>query len=319
MTERARVELTMDGPFRAIYEQPGQYDEILLRHFFRGREDTDLISDWMVSTFGQPPQTREAAAGLRVLEFGCGTGRLTERTAPYASSILGVDYSPVMTEAFIQRFPTARSMCADTRDAVPALLSQGLTGRFDLVSAFWSLSYPLGAYFESLDASGLRPVEDLGRARRGVADLVTGLVDLTAPGGHLVAMLFDADSPEQQLVTWAWERVAPTPFGERSYSRNLLLQGLLASEAAGCGTLTTTRLPGIAVARDAVEAMRWFTAAHFKNLRQLTGDAEVIAAVNRFITLATGPDGTVLLPAGVHLIDFHRGDTTHAHLPVGGL
>jgi SAM-dependent methyltransferase len=311
--------------FRSVYEAPGVYDEVLLRHFFAGREDTDLVSDWLTDTFGPTPPDRGGASstglpsagarGLRVVEFGCGTGRVTARTAPYAATLLGSDYSSVMTQAFAERFPGAETLCADTRDAVATLLGGGRQGGFDLVSAFWSLSYPLGACFETLDADGIRPVADLQQGRQMAKALVAGLVDLLAPGGHLLAMLFDADSPEQRLVTWAWEKVVPTPFDDRTYTRTVLLEELLAAENAGRGSLTWTRRPGVAVAPDRTSALRWFTAAHFKDLPRLTRDREVMDAVTAFIDRWTGADGIVTLPAGVHLIDFHRDAISATHLP----
>lgn len=316
MTTIPNVPLDKAPSFRAVYEQPGRYDDVLLRHFFGGREDTDLVAEWMAAAFGPPPGPAAAGAkGLRIAEFGCGTGRVTDRLAPYARQLLGADYSPAMTDAFQRHFPQARALCADTRDAVAALLAEGFAGHFDLVGAFWSLSYPLGACFESLDGDGIRPAPDPGAAHQAASAFVSGLVDLLAPGGHLLALLFDSDSPEQRLVTWAWERIAPTPFADRAYTRTILVQKLLAAEAAGRGNLTTTRLAGVAVAEDRARALRWFTSAHFKDLPKLVLDPEVIHAVNGFVTRSTCPDGTVVLPAGVHVIDFHRGPAGPTHLP----
>jgi SAM-dependent methyltransferase len=316
MAMSASSPLMPGSGFHAVYEEAGVYDEVLLRHYFAGREDTDLVAEWLLDRFG-PPRSAEATGpgGLRVVEFGCGTGRVTERTAPYAATLLGSDYSSVMTCAFADRFPSAETLCADTREAVSVLLNGGYAGGFDLVSAFWSLSYPLGACFETLDAAGIHPVADLQAALAAASALVTGLVDLLAPDGHLLALLFDSDSPEQRLVTWAWEKVAPTPFGDRAYTRTVLREELLAAEIAGRGALTWIRLPGVAVAPDRSAAVRWFTAVHFKDLPQLTTDREVMEAVTDFVGCWTGADGTVTLPAGVHLIDFYRDAVGAAHLP----
>ncbi len=302
--------------FRAVYEEPGVYDEILLPHYFAGREDTDLIAQWLADTYPSSPAAgTPAQPGLRVLELGCGTGRVTTCIAPYAGTLTGADYSPVMLRAFTDRFPAARTLCADTREAVNQLLGEGRADGFNLVSAFWSLSYPLGACFETLDADGIRPVADRQASRHAAGALVAGMVDLLAPSGHLLALLFDSDSPEQRLVTWAWEQVAPTPFGDRSYTRTILHEELLAAERAGRGALTWTRLPGVALAPTRAAALRWFTAAHFKDLPQLITNQEVMDAVTDFVDTWACPDGTVALPAGVHLIDFHRDAVGAAHLP----
>ena len=36
--------------------------------------------------------------GMRVLDFGCGTGLLTERIAPHVAEVMAVDASPAMIE-----------------------------------------------------------------------------------------------------------------------------------------------------------------------------------------------------------------------------
>jgi hypothetical protein len=128
---------------------------------------------------------------------------------------------------------------------------------------------------------------------------VDALVGLLAPGGHLFALLFDADSPEQRLVTQAWETIAPTPFGDRGYTRKIFTDALASAEEQGEGTLRHSHLRGFAVAADAPAARWWFTAAHFKDLPALTGNRTLMAGVEEFIAGCAQPDGTVPLPAGV--------------------
>jgi len=41
--------------------------------------------------------------------------------------------------------------------------------------------------------------------------MLAALLKIIAPGGHLLLLFFDADSPEQRLVTRLWERVHPFP------------------------------------------------------------------------------------------------------------
>ncbi|WP_446221623.1 hypothetical protein ACTWPB_17000 [Nocardia sp. IBHARD005] len=33
--------------FRAVYEIAGVYDKLLLRHYYGGTEDVDLVADWL--------------------------------------------------------------------------------------------------------------------------------------------------------------------------------------------------------------------------------------------------------------------------------
>lgn len=294
--------------FRAVYAEPGIYDQVLLPHGFGGISDDELVWQLLREHYGPPP-AEPAEPRLRMVEFGCGTGRVTGHLAPYARRLLGVDNSPAMTAAFAARFPAAETRTADTAAALTALHREGAAGSVDVVGAFWSLSYPIGACVETLTAEGIRPVPDPEDGRRRAAALVDALVGLLAPGGHLLALFFDAESPEQRLVTRAWETIAPTPFGDRGYALQILTGALQAAEHRGDGRLRRRHLTGSAVATDPAAARRWFTAAHFKDLPALTGNPALLAEVDALIAESTRADGTVHLPAGVHVIDFHRAPT----------
>ncbi|MBF6445286.1 methyltransferase [Nocardia farcinica] len=301
--------MTTTDLFRSVYETEGVYDRLLLRHFFGGIEDTELVRRRMTDLFGTPDPA------LRIAEFGCGTGRITRMLTPYARELVLADYSPAMITAVSQGFPHARTLCADTRDAVAALLVEGRQASFDVVAAFWSLSYPLGEFFETLSASGIVPNPEPGSAREQAISFIHQMIDLLAPNGHLTVLLFDAESPEQRLVTHGWERVAPFPEGGRSYTRNLLIDALRQSEEAGRGTLNHTRIGGVALAADRAASRDWFFGVHFKHHPQLTNDPDLARIVDDFIDRHTLPDGAVALPSGVHLVDFHRADHPRASLP----
>lgn len=295
--------------FRAVYETAGVYDRCLLPHYYHGVEDLDLVTELLNRHFGDP------AGDLAVVEFGCGTGRVTARLMPYARRLVVADYSPTMIEAVQSRWPRAEALCADTRDAVTDLLDQGGRGAFDVVAAFWSLSYPLGEFFETMTADGVRPVDDEARAREQAAEFVGRLVSLVAPGGHLLALSFDAETPEQRLVTRLWERIAPFPGEGRSYTLNLLLGGLRQAEEDGHGTLTHTRYGGAAWASDREAALAWFNVVHLKGFSTLVGDPAVQRDVVSFVDRCTRPCGDVVLPSGVHVIDFHTTAHPSTHLP----
>lgn len=295
--------------FRSVYETAGVYDRHLLPHYYHGQEDTELVDDLLQRHYGPP------AADLAVVEFGCGTGRITERLAPYAHQLTVADYSAAMIDAAHKRFPDADTLVADTRYAAARLLNGGRAGAFDVVAAFWSLSYPLGEFFETMTASDIRPVDDTDQARRDAGVFVRQLTELLAPGGHLLALFFDADTPEQRLVTRLWERVAPFPEGGRRYTFNLLLDGLRRAEADGRGSLTHTRYGGTAWAANRDAALAWFNVVHLKSFPELVNNSDVQRDVTRFVDQHVRPSGDVCLPSGVHMIDFHATDHSGTHLP----
>lgn len=289
-------------PFRAVYHENDVYDRVLLPHWFDGIEDTDHVRVLMNRFHGPAPAAGEG--NLKVLELGCGTGRVTAAIEPYAESLLAVDSGAPMLEVFASRFPEAATRLAHIATAVDDLHGEG--ERFDVVAAFWSLSYPIGDCFEELTADGIQACVDLGEGVSEATSLVEKVVDLVAEGGHLIALFFDADAPEQQVVTRAWERVAPLPGTGRGFARETLINALRRAEDAGLGRLTHTRIGGVSVARDMGAAVDWFTVVHLKSLPVLVDNPDVLAEVEAFVAEYTRDDGTVLLPTGMHVIDFWR-------------
>ncbi|WP_016697737.1 class I SAM-dependent methyltransferase [Actinoalloteichus spitiensis] len=291
--------MTEMEPFRSVYETDGVYHRCLLPHYYNGREDLELISEVLRIHYGQSMRS------LTAVEFGCGTGRVTDRLVPYSRSLTVADYSPIMIHAVGQRYPYARTLCADTRDAVAELLSEGRAGTFDLVGAFWSLSYPLGEFFEAMTAEGIQPAADLDAARGKASAFIHDMIRLLAPSGHLLALFFDSETPEQRLVTSLWERIAPFPEEGRSYTLNLLLNGLRMVEESGSGTVTHTRCGGTAWAPNTDAAIDWFNVVHLKSFPALVNDAGVQREIREFVSRYEQPTGDITLPSGVHVIDFH--------------
>jgi SAM-dependent methyltransferase len=74
---------------------------------------------------------KERQAPVRLLDFACGTGRVTAALEPLADEVFGVDISENMVAL-------ARAKCSKSRFAVGDIFSQPelLTGSFDLVTAF---------------------------------------------------------------------------------------------------------------------------------------------------------------------------------------
>ncbi|MFD8316217.1 methyltransferase domain-containing protein [Kitasatospora purpeofusca] len=300
---------TTPNAFREIYQAPGLYDRLLLPHYFDGIEDTDLVRQVMERHYGQPG----GEPALRVAELGCGTGRVTAALAPYARHLRATDYSQSMIDTFRSRYPGAEALPQETTVSVKRMLAAGMAGTFNVVGAFWSLSYPLGDYFEELSAEGIvaRPDAEQGRAEAG--QLVRDIVSLLAPGGHFLALFFDSETPEQQLVTRAWEKVAPFPGTGRGYTREILLDELQGAEARGQGRLHVARHGGIAVAPTADAARAWFTTVHMKSLPALD-DPGVHRDIDAFVADHLQPDGQVFIPTGTYLIDFWAGPADR-HLP----
>lgn len=297
--------------FNIGYASADVYEKMLPPHYYGGKEDTDLIRSHLHQHLGPAP----AEPTARVLDLGCGPGRITTALAPYAAHLCGTDKSQGMIDTFQKRFPGAESRCQDTESALKALHGEGVAHHFDLIGSFWSLSYPLLECFEETNADDVLLTSDPETGRQRAADIVRRLVELLAPGGHLIMLFFDAHTEEQRLVTSLWERIAPFPGTGRDYTWRLLEQGLLDAEASGMGAFSQSRLPGVALAADRTAAREWFLTGHLNSHAALRDDPDVHQVIDAFVAQHTTDQGSVLIPSAVRLIHFHATTSANHHLP----
>lgn len=296
--------------FNAGYRNSEVYEEILPPHYYGGREDLDLVRDFLSTHLAA-----NAAQHYDVLELGCGPGRLTTLLRPYAANLLATDKSEGMVSAIRHRFPDISTRCADTESVIHNLHAEGCVNNFDLIGAFWSMSYPLLECFEETTADGVISTVDPNTGYNRARALLRALVDLLAPGGHLIMLFFDSDTEEQRLVTRLWERIAPFPGTGRDYTWRLLHDALVDAELEGRGTFYHARLPGVAITQSVTAAHDWFFTGHLNNYAELCADQEVHNAIDAFVHKHLQPDGSVHIPSAVHVIDFHAAPTRSCHLP----
>ena len=107
-----------------------------------------------------------------------------------------------------------------------------------------------------------------------------------------------------------------TAYGLAAYVfTNDLNNALRAAEAAGEGHLSWTRRAGAAVAASRASASSWFTDVHLKGMPALVHDAQVQQEIRAFVEHHTAPSGEVVLPTGMHVVEFRRSPHPHCHLP----
>jgi SAM-dependent methyltransferase len=274
-----------------VYDLPGLYDAVLPRYEFSGITDEVLIRQEIERITG-------GHAG-RVLEIGCGTGRLTEAIRPWTDDLLCVDNSVAMLDAFRDRHPDVEAAQADARSFVDEARQQGDT--YDLIVAGWSLNYPLLTCFETNSGSEITQLPPAD-GRRNATTFLSNLVGLLAGGGHLLVLFFDPDSSEQAFVTSIWEQIAPFPGTGRHYTRQRLVDHL--ANADGEEAMRHER--GSMVAASVDDAERWFLDGHFKSFPAIVDDNRVRERLHAFLVDHTAADGRVHVPAGAYVITFTR-------------
>ncbi len=72
-----------------------------------------------------------AQRGSRILDAGCGPGRVGGRLAALGHTVVGVDLDPILIEAAITKYPESTWVVGDLSDV--DLIGQPVGGRFDVV------------------------------------------------------------------------------------------------------------------------------------------------------------------------------------------
>lgn len=273
----------------SIYARPGLYDQALPRYEFSGATDDELLRQEL----RQLPEDPVPAA----VEIGCGTGRMTRILRGHATELTCVDASGTMLAVFRKRYPGLSPVHADARD----FLARSRRSCYGLATAFWSLNYPLLSCFET-NAGDRINAKDPKQGRADAAELLTNLTGVLTPGGVLLVFFFDPHSPEQRFVTDLWETIAPFPGTGRDYTRQLLLDHLNGSP----GQLVTRNHAGQMVAPSLERAETWFLDGHFRSFPGLADDPKIRRKIHEFLTGHQHPDGSVRVPAGMHIIRFTR-------------
>lgn len=189
------------------YRSPLEYLQLKPLYRFNGGDEMLLIAKHL-NNLAHSCRRR----ALTLMDCGAGTGRIWRLLAPEIRSILAVEPN---TALWVER------------PGVSYIAEEGLSsmarfgGGFDLICWLWSLNYALLSFFESYD-----PVEKAVRLQDWQVGDQQCRMRLSAaleatPQTRILIVYFDSDSIEQQFVTSLWQKVAPFPFNNRAYTRQL--------------------------------------------------------------------------------------------------
>jgi SAM-dependent methyltransferase len=187
------TKLGAEDPLWAVLVQPGKrggrwdVDEFLAT----GRADVEETIGWL-GQLGLPTRWE------RLLDFGCGAGRLSQGLSPYADEVVGVDIAPSMLETARRLDRSAGNIRFVLNDAPD--LSQFPDGHFDLVYSALVLQHLPRPAIDRYLAEFLRVLRPGGTAVVGLptepARTAKGLIWQVAPF---------------RLISWAQRRLLNYP------------------------------------------------------------------------------------------------------------
>lgn len=278
------------GPYLDPYAHPLTYNAVRTQYVWEaGAHDEDLVRgalDRLTARHGRY---------LLAVEVGCGDGRLSGPLALAACRVVCTDPSSEQlagcrAQHRNSRRHTFRQLAADqvARDEVLAAA--------DLLAAFWSLTYPVQAYFglAQLPDGSLRQVVGSDIALASARAFLRALMPGDRSRDYLL-LLHDPQSVEQRWVTDAWESLVDFPFG-RDLPLELIFERLANLEATGA-RVEVRKVRGHVACRDEEALELNFLHYHLRSLH-----TAVPAGLKEDLRRAMAPfkaGGGYRVPAGV--------------------
>lgn len=204
------------------YLVPEFYEKFRPRYVWKNiQSEESLIADVVANIVRVRPSRFPLA-----IELGCGTGRFTKVIAQFSEKLIAIDPSDLMVSHcrdLLRNITSCDVYCSSAEDIV----TSGIVSQAHLVTAFWSLSYPLQSFFElTLENDGriVQKVTDAEAVKR--ADLFLKKLFSNYVCCTYLFIFFSDESEEQQWVTKKWQEIGILPGGSRNFTWLLLKKHL---------------------------------------------------------------------------------------------
>lgn len=204
------------------YLVPEFYEKLRPRYMWKNiQSEESLIADILDNIV----HTQSVRFPLAI-ELGCGTGRFTKVLAQFSEHLIAIDPSELMVSHCSKLLQNMTS-CDVYQSSAQDIVASGIVSKANLVTAFWSLSYPLQSFFElTLENDGRivqkgTDAEAVKQAELFLNNLFSNDVRCT-----YLFIFFSDESEEQKWVTKKWQQIGLLPGGSRNFTWLLLKKHL---------------------------------------------------------------------------------------------
>lgn len=233
------------------------------------------------------------------LEFGVGTGRMTQHILPITTNYTGIDLSISMIESSKKRFgsdfPEALFVVSPINDFIDNADS---LDEFDFVCSFYAYNYGLLSFWEyynpETDEHG--QYEDTVKAEKNAVSQINKLFSQLKKGTKFYFYYFDAYSVEQSYVTRILEQELPFPHNDRGYTLKVLVNYLKNMNNI---SFEVEYLNGYAQFENLDHLVNFYSTLHLA--RSLEKMEDIRDLVN-YVKVFQQQDGRIKLPSGVNVI-----------------
>lgn len=198
-----------------VYLDPLYYEEILPPYKFNGKNDEEILEDYLKENIKKQRRKFKVA-----LELGCGSGRGTKILEKYCEKIIAVDLNEKMIKLARERIKDDSKVTFHHSEMLEFVKkSPDLIKDVDLVVSFWALNYSLNAEFAYRDPARqifkpTNPKEALIKCHKKLETLFKNIGEKA----KFIFFHYDPESEEQVIAHKCWAKIVPFPWNEKSPS-----------------------------------------------------------------------------------------------------
>lgn len=276
------------------YVEAEYYNKILKDYIFDKKTDIELFSEWLDTI---------NVKNSKILELGCGTGRVTEallkKWSEYDELCL-LDLSNQMLEYSKKKFSNKKKITFIQNDSLNYMLHS--RKKFDIVYSLWSLSHSI---HQNLDRLGLLEGE-----KYVITVLEKFFRNNIKKNGRFYLIHFDSLSDEQRILIKQWKREFKIleKSEEQSPSLQVIDKALTKLKEENIIKYKKKRLVGEKIIYsnidEALEAFMNFHLESYFNDKPYTND--IIKDLKEYFKKFTNEKGEVLIKPGCLIYEVYK-------------
>ncbi|AIK35305.1 ubiE/COQ5 methyltransferase family protein (plasmid) [Bacillus pseudomycoides] len=192
------------------YVNPEYYNKIIKDYIFDDKTDLELFNEWLA-----PLLKKE---NLKILELGCGSGRVTEVLTTQAQNkwreLALLDLSKQMLEYTGNKFSNYENLKLINSDSIEFLHNN--EEEYDLIYSLWSFSHSV---HQVLTRDGFEAGKKY--AQTAIRKMI---IQNMSSNSEFFLLHFDSCSEEQSILLKQWAKVFPLfgDFSSQSLSKQLI-------------------------------------------------------------------------------------------------
>lgn len=278
------------------YISPNYYDKILREYVFDERSDLAWFLDWL--------RTSNLTKNSKVLELGCGSGRVTKELLQYVQGDFGkltlLDLSNQMLAFCKNNLPPYENIEFINSDCISYM--QQTSKSYHAVYSLWSFSHSVHQHLSKMGLETGVPY-----VRHTIRKFLS---ENLSSGATFFLIHFDSLSDEQRILMKQWARVFPIFINTQvqSPSKQLIDAELSYLQQLRVIDFNGNHYIGSPIVYSSInEALEYFLNFHMETyFNDAPFVADIISELTTYFSEFTREDGTIAIAPGCFIYEIKK-------------